>query len=409
MGLISRVSSRTYRNNMFTAIILITIAILTYIFYKKSSKTQETETKSEPEPKVEESKPKSVQKQPKTQKQKLVKPVEFAHSNLVSVLKNHSDTVTSLSISQNEKYILSTSDDRTVCLWLVKSIGKGNRHGKTAVAQDRAFAGELTPDGKAVVLGLDFGNKCRVLKVDSESMKLNEVSDLPVIDDSKNLTSISFGFSCKARNTVKQINFPWVAGLLLDPKNKNKQLISVQSLTGNIVQGSPLDSGLGDINSVKASGQFFGACGFASQLKIYKVADNNFKVEQSFSISHSGQVYDFAFDGNSEWLLGGKIATLTKNKITVYDTDERSGSSKVFKQIDSAVSDITWKFTPKIAFDYPSLVIACGADITVLNVESESVETYKNVYPQVIKDIKILAKTKMIVTAGGRFIKVLKY
>jgi len=296
-----------------------------------------------------------------------------------------------------------------VCLWLVKSISKGNRHGKTAVAQDRAFSGLITPDGKGVVLGLDFGNKCGVFKVDNENLKLERISDLPVIDENKNLSSISLGFSCKARNTVKEAKSAWIVGLLIDPKNSNKQLVSVQNLNGTLIQGTPFDSGLGNINSIKASGQFFGVCGFASQLKIYKITDNFFKLENSFSISHSGQVYDFAFNGNEEWYLpNGKIATLTKNKIIVYEMSE--SGSKILKELDNPVDDVN-KFKPILEFDWPFLAITHGADVVIMDAEKDcgAVQTYKNVYPQVIKDVKIMKKNRMVITAGGRFIKVLKF
>merc|ERR1712178_538485 len=89
----SSLESQVELTEMFAVLTLVAIAIISYFFLKKSSKVQdEPEIQPTPPAKTE---TKKTQKPQKQVKQKVVKPVEFNHENLISVLKNHSDTVNS--------------------------------------------------------------------------------------------------------------------------------------------------------------------------------------------------------------------------------------------------------------------------------------------------------------------------
>jgi len=401
---------------MFAVVILLLIAAATYFFFNQQKSTQTPE----PEPIVQESKPEPPKKKPKAapaKKQKPIKPVEFKHDDLVAVLKGHTDTVNSLELSQNGKYLVSASEDRSVIVWLVKAVGGKNTHGRTNVEQDRALGATISPDGKGIVLGLDFHNCCRLLKLDTDTLKVGKsgVADMPVPDDELTVTSISFGYSCRQRNTVKQQAVPWIAHLCEHPKNPGKPVIHVISVQGTRLEGSPVDCGLGNINSVKANGQFFGACGFGSQLKVYEVSDDKFVVKKCLSVSQTGQVYDFAFEQThgAAWELGQKVITMTKSGLFVYQTDERSSSVKELQQIqfpDGLNADEFAKYRPQVEYAHPWVAITHKTSIYMLNIEDSSKNvTYDNVYLQVIKSLQLIPKHNLVLTSGGKFIKALKY
>jgi len=269
-------------------------ALLTFLFFDNKNKCKEDDQKikdtavlglsditkaadqaNQSQNKSAKPKPKS---NPKPKPTKAPKIPEFKHENLLTNLKSHSDRVSSISLSENEKFLFSCSDDRSFIQWPVKNFNKGNNHIKINIEMDRATSVSSSPDGKLVSLGLDFGNAVRVYQVGgSANGNSNNFKTLPVLDENNKSSTLQkqlFGYNCNKRNSLKETKNPFLISLYSGSStNTNKPKIFVTDMTvlGQNLQGSPIDPALGKISNIKLNStkNFFGVAGSMANFNFY--------------------------------------------------------------------------------------------------------------------------------------------
>lgn len=398
---------------------LILAAILGYHFlFSKQTKVPE------PKPKVKFSEMPIVEEKstkptkPKNKPITKVKYQDFKHENLLTTLKSHTDLISSISVSQNEKIVATSSDDRTVSVWQTKMFGKGNKHGKSTVDMDRATDVSLSPDGKGLLVSLNFNNCARLLKIDNESLKCTTSADLPNPTDDLDVHNIHFGYSCKQRNTVKESPYPWVLSHMVKYSKKNtRPRITVTDIHGKHLSGSPIDPSLGELNALKLSycNKHFAACGFASQLKIYSVSDDKFLLKQVSSVSTNGQIFNFAFDAGASYWDCKKIAVVLGKEILVYELNENfeyGNSTNATELYRLNIEDLR---APNnkcfIEYHHPQIFLAINQKLHILNTENTEQQFYENMFPDrlPISGLKVMKTNKYLLVSGSKLVRVLKY
>lgn len=427
---------------------LILTALLTFLYFNyqedqkqklQAKQTQvlafsEIETAAKKSEKVPNPAPTKAPKANKNLKKQKVKDT-FTHENLLANLKLHSHKISSISLSENEKFLaMSSVEDRTVSVWPLKFVNKGNLHAKLEIAMDRCLQLELSPDGKAVACLLDFNNSSRIYSIqsDASSIKINSDKsiDLPCLEPSLNLTQFLFSYACHKRNTVKEAKVPFLVSVYNKPHKKDKVFIT--NISGQNLSNSQaiLDPAVNGINFVKTTPKFRNVvviAGNSPNLKFYKVFDDKFEVKKLESISDDSNVINFAFDGaeNSQQ----NLAILYKKFIKIYQFPNSSDGDfeikKLEKKLDFSVLEREI-FEPisklqsmeKLEFTTGNLVkfyenflfIAFGHHLVKFDVNTEKlVEIYENIAPIYgVSDLKIAAKRGEIYVACGKICRVLK-
>jgi len=298
--------------------------------------------------------------------------------------------------------VLTCSDDRSVIIWEVGKFGNGNNHQKTDVERDRAIHSDISPDGKAAILALNFNNTVRPLKIENSTLKSKAMTDLPCLNDSLDLLSAHFGYACKQRNSIKPILHPFILSLYSKPGKKPQ--ICISDINGNHLKGSPIDPCLGEINCLKLSPKrnVFACCGFASNLKIWEVADDKFILKQICSISVNSQAFHLAFDQTDE-----KIVLLTKDGVEVFDFSDHDYPKRITKfSIPEEIPAKNFKF---VQFKHFCNTLYLSYENTVyIMKEGELVEKMDNIVNECITSIQILPKHNYLLVSGGKTIRVLQ-
>eukprot|EP00037_Helgoeca_nana_P021974 m.223383 g.223383 ORF g.223383 m.223383 type:complete len:482 (-) comp25845_c0_seq1:205-1650(-) len=116
---------------------------------------------------------------PKPQHSKKAKVVASTHPWLANTIKGHTGRVTAVVVSQDDKFVGSASDDRTIRLWPVKALERRPPPCvQFNVDLDHATMLAFAPDGKACVAAMGQEHVLRLYRVDPKDKSGNGVFSL---------------------------------------------------------------------------------------------------------------------------------------------------------------------------------------------------------------------------------------
>ena len=146
----------------------------------------------------------------------------------------------------------------------------------------------------------------------------------------------------------------------------------------------------------------FACSGFASNLKIWKVADDKFSLKQICSLSVNSQAFHLAFDQIDE-----KIVVLTKDGAEVFDFSDNDYPKSITKfRLPGEIPAKNYKF---IQFEYLRDTMYLSYENTIYIMKAgELVEKIDNIVNECITSIQILPKHGFLLVSGGKTIRVLQ-
>jgi WD40 repeat protein len=85
----------------------------------------------------------------------LIRIFDTATWQQIAILEGHTSVVSAISLSQNNRFLASVSDDKTACLW---NLDANLQVGPPLEHEEGLYSAGISPDGKALVTGCRDGN-----------------------------------------------------------------------------------------------------------------------------------------------------------------------------------------------------------------------------------------------------------
>lgn len=213
----------------------------------------------------------------------------FSHPWLLSSLKGHTGNVLDMDFSQNGKYLVSCSDDRTVFLWDVKDVeSKDHRSVRINIPFDHATFSKWSPYGKAFLTYRYQDNAIEVYKVEKKGNFLGNATSALTFPTENSDEKIAMDIA----STGKFIMTCTEKHLLIwTPKGQKLAEMETCLLNTWCAKISPC-------------GKFVAASGFSPDAIVWEVIFNKTgeyqEIKRAFELTgHSSGIYDVAFDAES--------------------------------------------------------------------------------------------------------------
>ncbi|XP_061659602.1 transducin beta-like protein 2 [Syngnathoides biaculeatus] len=225
---------------------------------------------------------------------------DFSHPLLACSLKGHSGIVTSLDFSSNGKYLASCSDDRTVRIWSTKDfLNRDHKYMRANVELDHATLVCFTPDSRAFITWLSYGDTIRVFKMIKKD------------DGTMSFKPAAKDFPIKHKGSIINIGMADTGKFLMSAYNDTT--INIWNLKGEILASINTNQMTNSYVAVSPCGRFVASCGFTPDVKVWEVCfskTGEFKeVTRAFELKgHSAGVHAFAFSNDSH-----KMVTVSKD------------------------------------------------------------------------------------------------
>ncbi|CAF3425677.1 unnamed protein product [Rotaria sp. Silwood1] len=382
--------------------IFVLIFSIIYLFFRSpsSSKTEEIKTENCIKPETDRKKLTTKSTTSKPTKQDTKGTAKFVHPWLCASLRGHSNPVTGLNFSHNDKYLASVAENDSVLLWPTKDFdGKEHKHTRVNIEFDQARHVIFSPDGKAFLINLIKDNIIRVYKFEKRADGLitnaHAVLDFPKKNESP---IVAIGIAC----TGKFIISAEVNNKIILFDTKGDVLDTVETRQGHL-----------NYAAVSPCGRFFGSSGFTSDVRFFEVcfekSNGNFKeIRKAFELKgHNAQVSCFSLNKDST-----RAATISKdNTWKLWNTDV----DYIHKQDPKCLYTGTLLYNIEnlglivLSPDALSTVISIDNRLMFYNLSNEEKkceQDIENVHSDTIRVLIMDSTGKYVASAGDRQIRI---
>ncbi|UJR23331.1 hypothetical protein I4U23_026345 [Adineta vaga] len=370
-----------------------------YLFFRSPSSSKTDQIKNENQV----TKSESTVKKPSTSKavkQDTKVIAKFVHPWLCASLRAHTNTITGLNFSHNDKYLASAAEDDSVLLWQTKDFNeKEHKHSRVNIEFGQANHVAFSPDGKAFLINLVNDNTIRVYKFEKRAdglpTNVKSVLDFPKKNESN---VIAIGIACTGK-------------FIMSAEVNNK--IVIFDIKGEVLSSVETHQGHLNYAAVSPCGRFFGSSGFMSDVRFFEVcfekSNGNFKeIRKAFDLKgHDAQVTCFSLNKDST-----RAATISKdNTWKLWNTDVDYIHKQDSKCLHTGRLGYNIQHSALIVLspDALSTVISMDNRLMFFNLSKEDKtceQDIENVYPENIRALVMDNTGRYVASAGGRQILV---
>jgi len=326
---------------------------------------------------------------------KLLKDKNFEHPWLLTSLKGHGDRVLAIGLSPNDKFLASSSQDRSLILWPSKHfVSNDHRSTRGNVAYDHGAHLKWSPDGKAVILHKEVSRQIEVYKVAKK-----EGTDVYTVQP-----TIEFPTLHPADDDIIALDIDCY-GKYMMTCSSNKNDLALFDLKGSLLARLDTVQMTTYFASISHCGKFVAACGFTPDVKVWSVKFSKGggfeKVSRAFELTgHTSGVYHLAWRNDS-----CRVATISKDgtwRIYSVNVDTLDVKQVACEKID-AQPDSKLALSP----DGKVLAISKNKNILLYGLEPTSfVMEIENVHTLPITGLLFDAESRWLISSGDKHIRV---
>jgi len=383
-----------------TALIGIFVTVILYIskiFNDKSKTSEIKEIKEEAMPVVEKPRKKSESgtSSKKAAPKISQKDKNFEHPWLLASLKGHGDRVLSLGLSPNDKFLASSSQDRSLILWPSKHFAsKDHKSTRGNVPYDHGAHLIWSPDGKAVILHKEVSRQIEVYKVTKK-----EGTDVYIVQP-----TLEFPTLHPAEDDIIALDID-SKGKYMMTCSTNKNDLALFDLKGSLLARLDTVQMTTYYASISPCGKFVAACGFTPDVRVWSVKFSKGggfeKVSRAFELTgHSSGVYHLAWRNDS-----ARVATISKDGTwRIYSINP--DTSEV-KQVANGKVDALPESRLALSPDGKVLAISRDKNILLYGLEpAKLLMEIENVHTQSINGLLFDAESRWLISSGDKHIRV---
>ncbi|XP_008330876.1 transducin beta-like protein 2 [Cynoglossus semilaevis] len=319
----------------------------------------------------------------------------FSHPLLAASLKAHGGNVTCIDFSSNGKYLASCSDDRTVRIWSTKDfLEREHKSLRANVELDHATLVRFSPDSRAFITWLDYGDTIRVFKMIKKD------------DGTFTFKAAAEDFPKKHIAPILNIGIAETGKFIMSASTDTN--IHIWDLRGEILASINTNQMNNSYAAISPCGRFVASCGFTPDVKVWEICftkDKVFKeVVRAFDLKgHSAGVHAFAFSNDSH-----RMVTVSKDGTwKLWNTDveyKKQQDPYLLRTVPCASSEGS---LAALSPDGRVVAISNGCNVALYNATTgELEEEMTNVHSEEIADLRFDTTGRFLVSCGDKAIRV---